>query len=325
MKKIITFALMFLMLFTVVGCKKDEPKEEPKPEVQRTYVADGEYTAYTLAEGKCELTTATVTIKDDKISKVYLNVVQSAATKNEAGETTGYAFNAQSKKELGYAYHMHFNGYKASLEDASTATDEGYAAWLEANGKLEWFQQAELIEAYIVANGVDAIQVTEGKFANIAGVTIKDAYLATVKAAIANAKAGIKTAVTTAEDDVTVATAKVAKDGSLSEVKLDVFQGSFKEGAFSWQAGKQEKGYGYHMHYRSYTGSLEDATTATEEGYKEWLKANNKLEWFEQAELIVAAWVANHSVNQNEAGKFDIAGVTIKNGGYITVLNGLLK
>lgn len=320
-KRFSLIVLCFAMLLALVSCQR--------PAKPRTYVADGQYLAYSI-EGatKPEVTFVTVTIKNDELVDVDINTIQSNTLTNAEGSTTGYEFKAESKKELGYAYHMHYRSYTGSLEDASTATEEGYKAWLKENNKLEWFEQAELIEKAILANGVDSIQISaEGNFENVAGVTVTDHhYVALAKEAIANAKAGKKVAIATHEDDLIIATANVDKDGKLSNVLLDTIQGQFSEGAWSFKAqSKQELGFGYHMHYRSYTSSLEDASTATEEGYKTWLKENDKLEWVEQAALICEAWSANNSLTPTD-GKFPtVAGVTISDNQYIEVLNGLLK
>ena len=320
-KKFLAFVLAFAMVLVLASCGNNKP-------APRTYVADGEYTAFTI-EGvtKPEVTSATVTIKNDKLVAVKFNTTQSNTLKNEDGSTKGYEFKAQSKQELGYAYHMHYKTYTGSLAEGEAASEEGYKAWLKANNKLEWFEQVAIIADAIVANGVESIELADGKFANLAGVTIKDnSYVALAAEAIANAKAGKKVAYATHEDDLIIATANVNAEGKLSNIVIDTVQGQFSNGAWSFKAqSKQELGYGYHMHYRSYTGSLAEGETASEEGYKAWLKANNKLEWHEQAALIVSAWEANHNLTATE-GKFpNVAGVTIADNQYITVLNGLLK
>lgn len=160
MKKFLTFALMLLMLFNLASCKKDD-KDDNKgnEEVQRTYVVDGQYTAYSINKEatKPEVTLVTVTIKDDKISAVNIDTIQGSVTAD------GAAFNAQSKKELGYGYHMHWYSYQPA--EGEEKTEEGYAAWLKANNKLEWVDQAKLIvEAWVANSSVE--------YANIAGVTV---------------------------------------------------------------------------------------------------------------------------------------------------------
>ncbi len=305
MKKIITFALMFLMLFSLTSCKKDEGKKDDnkddnnQQETVRTYVADGEYTAYSYDKTatKPEVTTVTVTIKNDKITNVNIDTRQGSVKDNVA------AFDAQSKKEKGYNYHMH-GQFQLSEED--------YKAWLKENNKLEWFEQIALVEAEIVKNGTAGVTVTEGKFTNIAGVTVGAYdYMELANKAIQMAKDGVKQSVIAREDDLVVATAKVSKDGKFSDVKIDEICGSLKDGVWSWSAPKQETGYNYHMH-----GQFQ----LSEEDYKAWLKENNKLEWVDQVKLICEAWVANNSVSYDS-----IASVTIGNHDYLAVLNLLKK
>ena len=319
-KTFLLIVLCFAMLLGLASC------QQPK---KRTYAADGQYVAYSI-EGatKPEVTFVTVTIKDDKLVDVDINTIQSNTLTNAEGATTGYEFKAQSKKELGYEYKMHYRTYTSSLAEGEEASMEGYKQWLKDNDKKEWHEQAEIVEAEILANGTAGITVDEkGYFNNLAGVTVKDShYLQLADEAIANAKAGKKVAIATHEDDLIIATAKVNAKGELSEILLDTVQGQFKEGAWSFKAqSKQELGYGYHMHYRSYTGSLAEGEEASEEGYKAWLEENEKLEWHEQAALIVKAWEANHSLVATEGEFPTVAGVTIADNCYIQVLNGLLK
>lgn len=311
MKKIMRLFVVALAVVVLAACGK------------RTYAADGTYTAWKVTENKVEITMVSVTIEKDEIKSFYIDVIQNDATKDaETGYVTGYSFKEKSKKELGYEYKMHYNSYKATV-DAGTDTLEGYKAWLTANNKKEWFEQAALIEAALL-NGVDSVQVTDGKISNVAGVTIKDGgYLALAAEAVELAKAGTVQTVTVSGSDVVWATGKVNKKGELSDVVLNTLQGKTTKqtaetaASFAWNAkNKQELGYEYHMHYRSYTATLEDKNTATEAGYQAWLKANNKLEWFEQAALVVEAYMANNSVE-------GATGVTIKTASYVEVLAAL--
>ena len=53
----------------------------------------------------------------------------------------------KNEKELGYLYGMHrFDAQLPHLSDPANL--EAYKEWLEENNKLEWFEQAELIEKY---------------------------------------------------------------------------------------------------------------------------------------------------------------------------------
>ena len=311
-KSFLLIVLCFAMLFTLASCKKD-----------RTYAADGQYLAYSI-EGatKPEVTFVTVTIKDDKLVDVDINTIQSNTLKNAEGATTGYEFKAESKKELGYKYYMF---PAAGLDKNSPTFEADYKAWLAANGKKEWFEQVEIIEAEILANGTAGIVVNEsGKFENLAGVTVSDHhYVALAEQAIANAKAGKKVAIATHDDDLVIATADVNEKGELSNVLLDTVQGQFSNGAWSFKAqSKQQLGYKYYMFPAA---GLDKNSASFEADYKAWLAANGKKEWFEQAALIVSAWEANHSLVPTN-GKFpNVAGVTISDNCYIEVLNGLLK
>ena len=90
MKKILSLFLALVAVLSLVSCKKDEP---------RTYVVDGEFTAYVAHdnEGALQLTWVTVTIENDEIKSFYIDQLQS---KN--GQ-----WNEKTKKELGYKYGMH--------------------------------------------------------------------------------------------------------------------------------------------------------------------------------------------------------------------------
>ena len=94
---------------------------------------------------------------------------------------------------------------------------------------------------------------------------------------------------------------------------------------FVWnESTKNELGYEYKMHYYTYAAVV-GYENATMEGYTEWLKQNNKLEWFEQAQLIADAWLKDNSLSTNN-GKFDtVAGVTISDALYLDTLNKLLE
>src|SRR5690554_4028382 len=169
--------LVFVALFAVVTLAACDPTEEP---VERTFVADGVYTAFSeelTNAGGPQITWVSVTIENDEITAFYIDVIQSAQTKNAEDVVTGFAFNAQSKKELGYAYRMH---------GQRSLTEAEYITWLEENEKLEWFEQAALIEAFMVENGPAAVTKTEDVIDNIATVTIKDAYTVLAAQAVQN-------------------------------------------------------------------------------------------------------------------------------------------
>lgn len=321
LKRFLAVLLVVLASVSLVACKKDK----------RTYVADGDYTAFAVKEGKVQLTTVTVTIKDDKLTKVYIDVRQGRSIVDPSDETKGVStFDEKTKKEKGYEYKMHYGAYKETVTDG-TDTLEGYQTWLKANNKLEWFEQAALIENYIVENGAGSIENIAGdNIKTITGVTISDDNYTTVaKAAIQLAKEGKVQAVTTGSNSVTWAEAKVNSKGKLSDVVLNTLQSKTTVAetkvTFAWNAkNKQELGYEYKMHYDAYRKTVTDGTD-TLEGYQAWLKANNKFEWFEQAALIVNAWVGGTTLTTDGTGHINnVTNVTISDDNYSAVLNGLV-
>ena len=289
-------------------------------ESNRVYKADGTYLAYDFVTGKGspEMVFVKVVIRNDEIVNIIIDTIQGTDGK----------FNAQSKRELGYDYKMHYYTY-AGLVGYENATMEGYKAWLKENNKLEWFEQMDVLADYILKNGVDSVVVNENdKFENIAGVTVSNyGYVDLVKEAIQNAKDGKLIALTPTGADLVIATGYVSSNGELEEVVLDMLQGKVDSASnnFVWnELTKNELGYDYKMHYYTYAGIV-GYENATMEGYIDWLKQNNKLEWFEQAELIVDAWLKDSSLSTNN-GKFDtVAGVTISDALYLETLNKLLE
>ena len=299
MKKILSFLFLLVVAFSLVACrdKGGDDNGGSTPAV-RTYVADGKYTAFThsLNYGKPQLTWVTVTIENDQIKSFYIDQLQSGAE----------GWNEKTKKELGYLYAM-FPALGNPAEDL-----EGYKAALEAEGKLEWFQQAELIEKHFLTT-LDVATDESGHIQGITGVTIADNdYIALAKKAVENAKAGIVTTFEAGKNQVAFATAKVDKDGKLSNVVLDVRQ--ITNGAWREQT-KQELGYLYAM-FPALGNPAEDL-----EGYKAALKEAGKLEWFEQAALIVEGWL-NGTITGEDITV--VTGVTIKNSSYTNVLNALV-
>jgi major membrane immunogen (membrane-anchored lipoprotein) len=289
MKKLAILLLVVFASFTILGCENN-----------REFKVDGEFTAYevSVSRNAPQVTYVTVTITDGKIVDYAIDVRQGARTQNATTLAYSFAWNASTKTELGFNYKMHYATYTASLADAATATLAGYQAWLIANSKLEWFQQADLIEAAWLANGVTSVtKNTEGRIDNVAGVTVSDAgYLALAVEAVELAKAGKFQAIKCVGTDLYIATMTMNAKGEFSELKLDVLQATkdATAGTFVWHTEtKQEKGFNYKMHYNTYVASLTDAGSATIAGYQAWLTANNKLEWFQQANLITDYIMAN--------------------------------
>jgi hypothetical protein len=281
MKKIALLLLVVFASVSLFGCNNSEFK------------VDGEFTAYevTVSRNAPQVTMVTVTVEDGEIVDYTIDVRQGARTLNAETSKYAFAWNASTKRDLGFNYKMHYSGYTASLTDPLTATIAGYQTWLTANSKYEWFQQADMIEAAWLANGVDSVTANaEGDIAGVAGVTISDGgYLALVVEAVELAKLGKFQAVKAVGTDLYIATMTVNAKGDVSDLVLDVLQATkdADAGTFVWHTEtKQQKGFNYKMHYNTYKATLADPLTATIEGYQTWLTANNKLEWFQQANLI---------------------------------------
>ena len=287
MKKILSLFLALVAVLSLVSCKKDEP---------RTYVVDGEFTAYVAHDnhGAIQLTWVTVTIENDEVKSYFIDQLQS-----KDGQ-----WNQQTKKELGYAYRMH--GQFGLSED-------DYKAYLKQEGKLEWFEQAKLIEDHFLTT-LEVTTNEAGTIQGIAGVTIADnEYISLAKKAVENAKAGIVNVFDPnmygTDLNLTSATAKVNAEGKIVEVKIDELQS--KEGKWLEQT-KQQKGYAYRMH-----GQWD----LSEADYKAYLKENSKLEWFEQVDALAAAWLGGANVSNISS----VTGVTIADSGYSKVLAALLS
>ena len=82
---------------------------------------------------------------------------------------------------------------------------------------------------------------------------------------------------------------------------------------------KKELGYFYGMHFPDAgTGPITEANLET---YKTWLKDNNKLEWFEQVEII-----AKDVINNGKDSTVDkTAGVTITTTNYYQLITKLFE
>lgn len=267
---------------------------------KRTYAADGVYTAFSneIHKDGPQVTMVSVTIENDKVKSFFIDCLQSTKKVDEKTQTVSWAFDAKTKKELKYAYGMHKFDYIGTLPEDAEYTEEGYKAWLEANNVKEWFQQAELLEAFFVKEGTDKITVdTESKaINNVTGVTIKDGgYSKLAAEAVKLAKAGKAQVVVGDGNSLAWVTAAVNKKGEFTSLKIDTLQGQVDaEGKFTWnEKSKQELGYAYGMHRGKYEDTLAEGVEGTEEGYKAWLKANNKFEWFEQVDKLAAYVLAN--------------------------------
>ena len=178
--------------------------------------------------------------------------------------------------------------------------------------------------------GIEKVEIDENnKTTNVTGVTISvKTYVDLAEEAVNLAKAGKLQAVSGYDSgDIVWATADINRFKTITNFKLDVLQGKYQNATFVFnEKSKQELGYEYYMFPQS--GKKVDGVLDVE-GYKEWLKSNNKKEWFEQAYLICQEFAENGSYNFviKSDGKIDnklITGVTISDSGYLKVLNQLL-
>ncbi len=314
MKKFFAMIFVLVAALTLGACTKTEFK------------VDGEFTAFeqTIHNDAPQITSVTVTIEKGKITKFYIDSTQGVAVK-DGEEFTAVKWNEKSKKELGYFYGMHFP--QAGLGPITEANLEAYKTWLTENEKLEWFEQANLIEAKWLADGVDSVTTDKGVVDNVAGVTVKDGgYIALAKKAVENAKAG-KVVVyelgdTQGKPDIYWAEGTY-EGGKLKTLVIDTLQSSFAaDQAFTWnEKSKQELGYFYGMHFPE--AGLGPITEANLEAYKTWLTENEKLEWFEQVKIITDDVLANGY--KNAAAVDALAGVTVTTSHYSALIDALLK
>jgi len=306
------------------------------------FPVDGEFTAFsvTVSSNKPQVTMVTVTVEDGEITSFYLDCRQGTRVNNGTTEVPNYAFgwNAQTKKELGYGYKMHYSKYTATLADIGTATLEGYEAWMEAQtGEtiwLEWFQQAELLEANWLANGADSAMLTkEGDFTNVAGVSVGNSeYTKLAKQAVDLARMGKFQTFVCTGSDFYMATMIINNLGEVTNLQLDTLQATkdATAGTFVWNAyAKQDLGDNYGMK------GVGAAQVFAEGAWTASATEKTTLEWYEQADLITE-WVMENGytealqsiglrgVSINGTSLVDgLAGVTIKTDTYFLLLDQL--
>ncbi|MDX9807095.1 MAG: hypothetical protein RBS87_00870 [Acholeplasma sp.] len=304
MKKILVLLLVVVAAFGLSACQEKEFK------------VDGEFLAYSLevSSNKPQVTFVTVTVEKGKIVGYNIDVRQGTRTQNTETQAYSWAWNAKTKKELGDDYGM-----------------------AEVEGQLEWYEQAALIEAYLLENGVDSLDSTPigEAFAvdGMAGVTIKNAYTEVAKAAVENAKAGLFTSIYCSGTDFYFATMNVDAKGKVSNLLIDTRQATkdATAGTFVWKdQTKQELGAAYGMKgtgaKNTYANGAWTASTTEK----------TTLEWNEQIQLIldyVAAngWdgsvdpLADRSGAINGTMVDSLAGVTIKTSGYFHLLDDIFE
>ena len=264
---------------------------------REAFPLDGEFTAFDIDyhRGAPMITSVTVTIENGEITAYYIDALQSNGTT--------FAWNELTKKELGDDYGMVANG----------------------GAIAEWYEQAALIEAYWLENGVKSVSTDEDTVIdNVAGVTIKDGgYTELAAEAVELAKNGIFQAympsMSHGKPQVTWAVLVMQADGTIESLTLDVLQSTITQTAgadtpeddtddefeFLWnELTKQELGFDYGMVSRG------GAT----------------LEWFEQANLITDFVIENgfealETVEVEGSLELDnVANVSITVDDYIVVL-----
>jgi major membrane immunogen (membrane-anchored lipoprotein) len=278
MKKVFLLLILAVATFTLFGCNSSE------------YKVDGEFLAYEVGihRNAPMVTMVSVTIEDGEVVAFNIDARQGSATQTEGAETAedtsddkwSYTWNVKTKKELGDDYGM--------------ATEDG---------QLEWYEQAEALEAHWLENGVSIDEVdAEGNTDAVTGVTITvDAYYDLALEAIELAKAGKFQAVYCTSDDLVIATMMVDEKGVATDLVLDVLQGRPDGATFAWRdQTKQELGLEYGMKDASAIGK----------------------EWFEQADAIAAYVFENgaDSIQVNEDGDItNITGASVGDSGYSEV------
>jgi len=327
MKKIGLLLLVVIASLTLLGCNSSEFK------------VDGEFTAFkeSVHSNAPMVTMVTVKIENGEIVDYTIDAIQGTATQTAGADTTedttddvySYVFNADSKRDLGFNYKMHYFTYQATDE---TPTLEEYQTWLTTNNKKEWFQQADLIEAAWLANGFDSVtKNAQGKIDNVAGVTISDgSYIELAAAAVELAKAGKFQALIATADDIYSASMVVSSRGKVSNLLIDTLQGAPSGATFAWNdKTKQELGNLYGMK------NIGPAYTFASGTWTVSATAKASLEWYEQVALISDyvlenGWDANLQAVGGRGGSLngtslldDLAGVTVHSQTYFDVLEAL--
>jgi len=351
MKKVLALALTLVFAVVMLGCDKTTSAATTTTTAAPVAVefnVDGEFTAYavSVSSNAPVVTSVTVTIEDGEIAGYFIDCRQGKRTATTVGEVTTYSFawNAMTKKELGFGYKMHYSTYTtwaAAQTPAQTPSDAGYATWMGTadSTKLEWFEQANLLEAYWLQNGLFAAEVTSaGKFSNVAGVSVSNSsYTALAREAVGLARQGKFQAIECSGTDLYIAWMIVDELGEVAELELDTLQATTDTaaGTFVWKSfTKQEFGDNYGMDefgkQYSLVGGVWTASTTV----------NALLDWNEQADLITDyilanGWTTNlqpvvdtasaaRGVSLNGTAVLDgFAGVTIKTEHYFSVIEEL--
>lgn len=232
MKKV--FALLFaaLAVLSLAACGEKEFK------------VDGEFTAFepSVNANAQQVSSVTVKVEKGKIVSYYIDVRQGKRTE-VAGDPVTYTFtwNEKTKKELGNEYGMKGVGPGYKLENGKWVVD--------GKSQKEWFEQAALIEAKWLADGVDSVTTLDDRIDNVAGVTVKDgSYIKLAKEAVELAKAGKFQAILTSGKDLYFASMNVDSKGKVTNLVIDTLQSTTPDNVLVWNAkSKQELGAEYGM------------------------------------------------------------------------------
>ena len=308
MKKTATIFLFLLATVFLASCETEEV---------RTYASDGIFLAYeaSVSRNAPQVTTVYVEIENDAIKGYYIDSRQGLRTGDGTTESPYvWTWNEKTKKELGADYNM----------------------IVDSDIDKEWFEQAAAIEAFWLENGIDAMtKDADGYIDNVTGASIRDAYSAIAKQALANAVKGEFVSIYASGTDLYSATmtrCSCTVQG-IETLKLDVLQSTRSQatGTFTWNAKtKQELGNDYGM--KDVGNSLSFANGA-------WSADGNKssLEWFEQVNLITnyiitngfdatMKPVADRSASLDGMTPIDaLAGATIRTSGYFATLKTLFS
>ncbi|XMB72835.1 hypothetical protein RJI07_02735 [Mycoplasmatota bacterium WC30] len=303
MKKVFLLLIAAVSTLLIVGCTNSE------------LIVDGKFTAYEVSvhSNAPQLTYVTVTVENGQIVTYDIDVKQGTVTmSDDEVPVYSYAWNEMTKKELADDYNMKSYGTRYELVEGT---------WVEQTGEKpenEWYEQANLIEEYLLENGADSVETIEGRISNVAGVTIKDGgYLALALEAVELAKAGKFQALLCASDDLYIASMNMDSKGEFTNLMIDVLQGDPDGETFAWNVKtKQELGDDYGM---KGIGSEYEFVGG------EWVSSDEKtsLEWYEQANLITDyietnGWDENLAAIAGRGGTIDgttliddLAGVTV--------------
>lgn len=311
MKKV--FALLFaaVAVLSLAACSEKEFK------------VDGEFTAFEPGvNGNAQMVT-TVTVKVEKGKIISYNIDARQGKRTEvAGDPVTYTFtwNEKTKKELGADYAMKDVGPGYKLVDG---------AWVvEGKSQKEWFEQAALIEAKWLADGVDSVTTLEGRIDNVAGVTIKDgSYIKLAKEAVELAKAGKFQTIFTSGTDLYFASMVVDSKGKVSELVINTLQSKIVENVLVWnEKSKQELGAEYGMKdvgpgYKFEAGAwVADGKCATEWNDQVAVISNYILD----NGYVELKSIAGRGVSLNGTSLVDgTSSVTIKTDSYFTLLKDL--